>query len=634
MCGIVGYVGNQNAQPILIEGLKRLEYRGYDSAGFALSGKGKDPFTVVKKTGRVDNLIKAAAIQRKRAHCGISHTRWATHGGVNDCNAHPHLSSDGMICLVHNGVIENHAQLRRRLEERGFTFQTETDTEALANLIAFNYQQLKENPGLLETDQSNGNGSGHQRSLFDTAVRISVLEVEGTYGIAVLCKEFPEEIIGARKGSPLVLGVGKEDTMIASDITAFAGRMQNVVYLDDGQFVHLRRGGDFSIATTADEEVSPVISEINWKVEDAELGPFPHFMLKEIFEQPMSLQNAQRGRFSADMSTAQFGGLNMSPREIRQIDRILFLACGTAWHACLVAEHLIERYARIPVEVEYASEFRYRNAPLDKNTLVFVVSQSGETLDTLEALREARRKGYRTLGIINVVGSTIARENDGGIYQHSGPEIGVASTKAFTAQCLITSMLALYFGRMRDLSYAEGKSMVKAMQAVPGLVNQILEQSESIKTIAHKYAHCEDFLFLGRQAMHPIALEGALKLKEISYIHAEGYPAAEMKHGPIALICEKCPTVAMALRDEIFHKSLANIQEIKARKGPVIAVTDATNHFPDGLADEVIYIPEAHPCVQPVLAVIPLQLLSYHMAVARGCDVDKPRNLAKSVTVE
>ncbi|MGC9451220.1 MAG: glutamine--fructose-6-phosphate transaminase (isomerizing), partial [Oceanipulchritudo sp.] len=366
----------------------------------------------------------------------------------------------------------------------------------------------------------------------------------------------------------------------------------------------------------------------------AELGSYAHFMQKEIFEQPMAIENAMRGRFSQDESTAQFGGLNIEPRELRQIDRILFLGCGTAWHACLVAEYLIEKYARIPVEVEYASEFRYRNAPLEKNTLVFTISQSGETIDTLEAQREAQRKGYRVLGVTNVVGSTIARENDGGIYQHSGPEIGVASTKAFTSQCHITAMLSLYLARMRDMSFTDGKEIVKALKSAPGLIAQSLSRSDQIATIARKYAHHNDFLFLGRQLMFPIALEGALKLKEISYIHAEGYPAAEMKHGPIALISPECPTVAIALKGEIFRKSLANIQEIKARNGPVIAITDAGRDFPEGLADEVIQLPETHEVNHATLVSVPMQLLSYYIAVERGCDVDKPRNLAKSVTVE
>lgn len=618
MCGIVGYIGKQAAAPVLLDGLRRLEYRGYDSAGLCTIDEAT--FNTVRRTGRVENLRTAALAANPLGSIGISHTRWATHGGVTDANAHPHASWNNRIAIVHNGVIENFAIIRRELEAKGIPFQSETDSEALANLIAFLYEAQLE----------------HASTPLDAllhALRASLAQVEGTYGIAIVCLDLPDTIIGARKGSPLVIGVGNNENFLASDVTAFAGRTQNVVYLDDGQIAIVQKD-DFSITTLEEVAVSPTIDTINWDIEDAELGTFPHFMLKEIFDQPMAIENAMRGRFSRDNSTAQFGGLNIDARELRQIDRILFLGCGTAWHACLIAEYLIEKYARIPVEVEYASEFRYRNAPLDKNTLVFAISQSGETIDTLEAQREAQRKGYRVLGITNVVGSTIARENDGGIFQHSGPEIGVASTKAFTAQCHIAAMLSLYFGRMRDLSFSEGTQIASALRKAPGLVAQILNQADHIAAIAKQFAHYNDFLFLGRQLMFPVALEGALKLKEISYIHAEGYPAAEMKHGPIALVSPDCPTVAIALKGEIFQKSLANIQEIKARKGPVIAITDAAKDFPDDLADAVIQIPETHEINQATLASIPMQLLSYHIATQRGCDVDKPRNLAKSVTVE
>jgi len=618
MCGIVGYVGKQRASNVLLEGLKRLEYRGYDSAGIAVFNGGNEP-SILKKASRVEELSRLARAEQLDGSVGIGHTRWATHGGVTDANAHPHRSSDGLIVLAHNGVIENYAQLRKFLEGQGYSFVSQTDTESLSNLVAYHYARLA---------SVNGN-----RSRLEEAVRQALSEVEGTYGIAVICTNNPTEIVGARKGSPLVLCVGRGENLIASDVTAFAGRTQNVVYLDDGQIVRLTRD-DFVISTLANEAVAPVISEVSWRIEDAERGAFEHYMLKEIFEQPVTLENAMRGRFSQDGSTAQFGGLNMTPRELRQVDRMLFLGCGTAWHASLLAKHLIERYARIPVDVEYSSEFRYRNTPLEKNTLVFTISQSGETLDTLEAQREAQRKGYRVLGVTNVVGSTIARENDGGIYQHSGPEIGVASTKAFTAQVLIGAMLSLYLGRMRDLSFADGCEMVKAFRALPGLVSQVLDQADHIKQIALKYAQMNDFLFLGRLDMFPVSLEGALKRNEISSIHAEGYPAAEMKHGPIALICPKCPTVALAMEGEMFKKNMSNIQEIKARSGPAIVVTNCAGRVPDGLADAIIEIPHAHDCILPILATVPLQLLSYYIAVARGCDVDKPRNLAKSVTVE
>lgn len=617
MCGIVGYTGRHNVSAILLEGLKRLEYRGYDSAGMAVM-QGQN-LHVVKKAGRVENLAIALSKQPLKGTTGISHTRWATHGGVTDSNAHPHSSSDGLIALVHNGVIENYLGIKKYTEAQGYTYKSDTDTEVLANLIAYHYRK--------EPDTANGS------SKLETAVRKSLHHVEGTYGIAVICTESPLEIVGARKGSPLVVGIGSGENFIASDVSAFAARTQNVVYLDDGQIVRIT-AEEFHISTIAAESVTPDIKEIDWKIEEAERGPYPNFMLKEIHDQPVALENAMRGRFSDDGSTAKFGGLNLDARELRQVDRLLFLACGTAWHACLVGRYLIEKFARIPVDVEYASEFRYRNAPLEKNTLVFVISQSGETVDTLEALRESKRKGYRTLAITNGVGSTIARESDGGIYQHAGPEIGVASTKAFTSQILITCMVALYLGRLRDLSFSAGSEMVAAMRTIPGLVAQVLNQSEKIKAIAEKYADRNDFLFLGRQAMFPIALEGSLKLKEISYIHAEGYPAAEMKHGHIALVCPECPSLVLAPQGDVFKKLISTIQEIRARKGPVIVVTNAGSDFPLDISDDIIQLPQCHECLQPILFTIPLQLLAYYTAIARGCDVDKPRNLAKSVTVE
>jgi len=446
-------------------------------------------------------------------------------------------------------------------------------------------------------------------------------------------RSFPGEIVAARKASPLILGVGDGEYIIASDASALISRTQNVVYLKDGELVHLTRD-NFSITNLDQMDISPVVDRITWSIADAELGLHPHFMEKEIFEQPQALENTMRGRFSEDGSTGQFGGLNLTPAEFRQIDRFMFCACGTAWHACLVAEHLIERFARVPVEVDYASEFRYRNSPLDSNTLFFVISQSGETIDTLAALREAKRKGYRVLALNNVVGSSIAREADGGIYQHVGPEIGVASTKAFTSQLMLGAMIALYIARMRDMSFNDGVRYVNALKGAPDLVRKVLEQAPRIKEIARRFAASSDFLFLGRLSLFPIALEGALKLKEISYIHAEGYPAAEMKHGPIALISEKCPSVFFAPQGEIFNKIISSMQEIKARKGPIIAVITEGSELPAGLADEVIFIPDCHEAVLPIVATVTVQLLSYYIAVERGCDVDKPRNLAKSVTVE
>ncbi len=617
MCGIVGYVGQQNASSVILEGLKRLEYRGYDSAGLAVLQDGK--LEVAKHIGRVEVLAKAAAPHRFHGTTGIGHTRWATHGGVTDANAHPHVSSDGKFALIHNGVIENYGQIKKFLLSRGYTFKSETDTEVLCNLIAYHY--AKEPAG----------GQGGFPLL--ECVRKTLRHVEGTYGIAVLGIDFPDEMVAARKASPLILGVGDGENIIASDASALIGRTRNVVYLNDGELARVPPR-NFTVSTLDQTDVSPVVDQITWSVQDADIDGHAHFMEKEIFEQPQALENTMRGRFSADGSTAQFGGLNLTPAEFRQVDRLQFCACGTAWHACLVAEHLIERFARLPVEVDYASEFRYRNSPLDRNTLFFVISQSGETIDTLGAMREAKRKGYRVLAFNNVVGSSIAREADGGIYQHVGPEIGVASTKAFTSQLMLGAMLALYLGRLRDLSFNDGVEYVNALKAAPGLVRRVLEQAPHIRAIAQRFAAASDFLFLGRLSLHPIALEGALKLKEISYIHAEGYPAAEMKHGPIALVSEKCPSVFFAVKGEIFNKVVSSMQEIKARKGPIIAIATEGAELPPGLADEVIPIPDCHEAVLPIVASIPVQLLSYYIAVERGCDVDKPRNLAKSVTVE
>lgn len=616
MCGIVGYVGKQKAASILMEGLKRLEYRGYDSAGIAVFED--TGLEVVKQAGRVGPLAKKVAARHFKSTSGICHTRWATHGSVTDANAHPHVSTDGKFALVHNGVIENYGAMKKFLLGKGYTFASETDTEVLTNLIAYHYAKQPDEP---------------DTSRFFESVRRTLFHVEGTYGIAVICTDSQGEIVAARKGSPLILGVGEGEYILASDVGALVSRTQNVVYLKDGEMLHITPS-NFALSTIDQEDVAPVIDKVTWNIEDAELGDFAHYMEKEIFEQPAALENTMRGRFSDDGSTAKFGGLNISAAEFRQIDRLLFCGCGTAWHACLIAEHLIERYARIPVEVEYASEFRYRNSPLDKNTLVFVFTQSGETIDTLAAVREAKRKGYRVMAIINVVGSTIAREADGGIYQHVGPEIGVASTKAFTSQLALAAMVALYLGRMRDMSFSDGTEIVEALKGAPALVQKVLDQAEHIRGIAKKYSNYSDFLFLGRLSMFPVALEGALKLKEISYIHAEGYPAAEMKHGPIALISEDCPSLFVAPAGELFNKVVSNIQEIKARKGPCIVITSEGAELPEGLADDVITIPRCHEAVLPILATIPVQLLSYYIAVERGCDVDKPRNLAKSVTVE
>ena len=616
MCGIVGYIGKQKASAIILEGLKRLEYRGYDSAGVATQNAGR--FGLAKKIGRVDGLIKTTPALGLPGTTGIGHTRWATHGGVTDANAHPHISSDQKFALIHNGVIENYSSIKKFLLTKGYTFQSETDTEVLCNLIAYHYQkehEIKEGSRFLE------------------AVRKTLRHVEGTYGIAVMCADCPAEIVAARKGSPLILGVGDGELMLASDVSAIISRTQNVVYLKDGEIVHMT-AHNFSITTLDSADVSAVIDKITWNIEDAEVGTYAHFMEKEIFEQPAALENTMRGRFSEDGSTAQFGGLNVSAIDFRQVDRFHFIACGSAWHACLVAEQLIERFARVPVEVDYASEFRYRNIPLSKNALFFTISQSGETIDTLAAMREAKRKGYKVLAISNVVGSTIAREADGGVYQHVGPEIGVASTKAFTSQLMVAAMLALYIGRMRDMSFSGGIEYVKALKAAPDLMRETLKLAPQIKEIAQRYSHYHDMLFLGRLTLFPVALEGALKLKEISYIHAEGYPAAEMKHGPIALISELCPSVFFVPAGEMFNKVVSSMQEIKARKGKIIAIATEGCDLPDGLVDDLIRIPACHEAVLPIIATVPVQLLSYYLAVELKRDVDKPRNLAKSVTVE
>jgi glutamine---fructose-6-phosphate transaminase (isomerizing) len=618
MCGIVGYVGKNKAAPLILEGLKRLEYRGYDSAGVAIWQDGG--FTVAKKVGRVAHLEPEAAKARLTGSYGMGHTRWATHGGVTDANAHPHVSSDGKIALIHNGVIENYASIKKFLTSKGFTFKSETDTEVLCNAIAYHYAKEP-----VPSDPT--------ESRFVTAVRKTLRHAEGTYGIVVMAVDAPGELVTARKGSPLILGIGDVGGDKALAVAAIVSRTQNVVYLKDGEVAHLTPK-NFSITTLAAADVSPVIDKVTWSISDAELNGYAHFMEKEIFEQPTALENTMRGRFSEDGSTAQFGGLNISANEFRSYERFQFLACGTALHACMVTEHLIERFARVPVECDYASEFRYRNTPLDPNTLFFTMSQSGETIDTLAAMREAKRKGYKVLAVNNVVGSTIAREADGGIYQHVGPEVGVASTKAFTSQLLIGAMLALYIGRMRDLSFSDGAEIVHALKGAPELVRTALKQADHIRGIAKRYAHYPDMLFLGRLSLFPVALEGALKLKEISYIHAEGYPAAEMKHGPIALISEHCPSVFFVSHGEMFNKVVSSMQEIKARKGKIIAVATESCKLPEGLADEVIPIPDCHEAVLPIVATIPVQLLSYYVAVELGRDVDKPRNLAKSVTVE
>jgi glucosamine--fructose-6-phosphate aminotransferase (isomerizing) len=608
MCGIIGYVGYREAEPIAVEGLRRLEYRGYDSAGIAtLTGP---QLHLRKRAGRVADLVNYLQERPAPGCVGISHTRWATHGPATDGNAHPHVSSDGQVAVVHNGVIENYAALKRQLQAEGITFQSDTDTEVIAQLIARNLDE-----DLLE------------------AVSRTLPLLKGTYGLAVISPRCPDVVVGARLGSPLVMGIGEGEHFLASDPAALVGQTDKVVYLQDHQVCALT-ADSYHIEDQQRIRVEASVQQIDWDPGEADKALFEHYMLKEIYEQPESLENAMRGRLVEADSSAHFGGLNLDTQQLRRAERIILTACGTSYHAALVGEYLFEELARIPVEVEYASEFRYRNPPIDRNTIVIAITQSGETADTLAALRESKRKGHPTLSICNVVGSTIAREADGGVYLHAGPEIGVASTKAFTSQVAVLTMLALYLGRMRHLSSIQGSRMIQELRSLPDMVRATLGCHDSVKEIARRYFRVNNFLYLGRQFLYPVALEGALKLKEISYIHAEGYAAAEMKHGPIALVDPDTPSMFLMPRGSVFEKVMSNLEEIKARGGPVIAIATEGDDEAASRADDVIYIPDVPEYLQPIITAIPLQLLAYHIAVLRGCDVDKPRNLAKSVTVE
>lgn len=620
MCGIVGYIGGKSASPILLEGLRRLEYRGYDSAGIAVFQDNR--LQTVKKRGKIDEgLAHSLAAGSPVGTLGLGHTRWATHGPPSDENAHPHLDQSGRIAVVHNGVVENFERLKERMVKLGHTFQSQTDSEVLAHLIGECYKKLL------------SGGGKSSDAILTQAVMDALRDVIGTYGLAVISADHPGIMVGARRGSPLIVGVGQGEFFLASDASAMVAHTRQVVYLNDYDVVTLTRER-FNVTSLGSDTAKVQISQIEYSAEAIERGAFPHFMLKEIFEQPQTVANALRGRIDHDEATAKFGGLNLTTAELRAVDRIVLIACGTSWHAALLGEYLIEEFAHIPVEVEYASEFRYRNAPIDKSTLVIAITQSGETLDTLAGLRESRRRGHKVLSICNVVGSTIAREADGGIYLHAGPEIGVASTKAFTSQVTVLSLLALFMGRMRMLASGRGAELIRALESVPEQLQKVLTLSDEIKAVALKFKDAQNFFFLGRQYCFPASLEGALKLKEISYIHAEGYPAAEMKHGPIALIDEQTPSVILTPSGTWYDKTLSNLQEIKARKGPIIALATEGNNPISQLADHVIPIPATMDPVFPLLAIVPLQLLAYHIAVARGCDVDKPRNLAKSVTVE
>lgn len=608
MCGIIGYVGRQQALPILIDGLKRMEYRGYDSSGFAiLSPTGIQAEKFAGKIARLEEHIKDRSYP---GDWGIAHTRWATHGEPVDHNAHPHIDSKGTIALVHNGIIENFATLREWLARQGHVFRTETDTEVLTELIAHHYDG-----DLVE------------------ATRVALLQVEGTYGIAVACTHNPDMIVAARHGSPLILGRGKGENFVASDAAALIAHTKEVVYLDDLDMAVITREG-YEVTKIDRTQVTRDITEIEWSLDEIEKGGYSHFMQKEIHEQPTTVRNAMRGRLNLEEGTARLNGIKKHLDELGKIDRIIFTACGTSWHAALIGEYLIEDLARIPVEVEYASEFRYRNPVVQPNTVVFVISQSGETIDTMAAMREAQRKGATALGLVNVVGSTIARESNGGVYIHAGPEIGVASTKAFTSQVTVLALIALLLGRQREMSVERGAHMIKALDKIPAQIQSILDREDEVRGLALDYFKKDNALYLGRGYNFPVALEGALKLKEISYIHAEGYPAAEMKHGPIALIDERMPVFVLALRDSVYEKVINNIQQVKARKGTVIAIATEGDDRIQREVDHVFYVPETMECLSPLLSIIPLQMLAYHMAVLRGCDVDQPRNLAKSVTVE
>jgi glucosamine--fructose-6-phosphate aminotransferase (isomerizing) len=608
MCGIVGYIGDRIARPVLLEGLKRLEYRGYDSAGMAVTnGSGLE---TRKAAGKISHLEEALATAPMDGTAGIAHTRWATHGAPNECNAHPHVDCSNHIAVVHNGIIENATTLRQQLESRGHKFLSETDTEVLAHLI-----------------EEAGNGS------LEDAVISALHEVEGTYGIAVISSDDPDKIVAARKGSPLLVGVGDGEYFVASDAAAILAHTRDVVYLDDGDIAVLDRNG-YRVVDERAQRLTRKVSRIDWDLGQIERGGFDHFMLKEIFEQPATVENTMRGRLLDAEGSAKLGGLTLSDDELLEFDNVVITACGTSWHAGLIGEHMLEELARLPVEVEYASEFRYRNPVITDRTLCIVISQSGETADTLAAMREAKHRGAFTYGIVNVVGSTIARESDAGIYVHAGPEIGVASTKAFTCQVVALALITLKLARLRNLSMVRGMELIHALRALPRQIQTILDRASEIENLAEEFKSANNFLYLGRGYNFPTALEGALKLKEISYIHAEGYPAAEMKHGPIALIDDKMPVVFIAPHDSVFDKVVSNVSEVKARQGRVIALT--TRDEP-ALAENVDYefrIPQTVDMLTPVLAVVPLQLLAYYIAVKRGANVDMPRNLAKSVTVE
>ncbi len=610
MCGIVGYIGNQQAAPILLNGLKRLEYRGYDSAGIAVINGG---LTVKKRAGKVSTLDRLLQSEPVSGTIGIGHTRWATHGAPTDLNAHPHTDNEGEIALIHNGIIENFAALKKKLASEGYTFKTETDTEVLVALIRAFYNETGD---------------------LDQAFRYALKQVVGTYGIAMVSTIEPDKFFVARNGSPLAIGIGDNEFIVASDASAIIQHTRQVVYLEDGEMAVIEQDRYITKRTDDDMPVDKKIEEVAFNLAEIEKGGYEHFMLKEIFEQPETIRNAMRGRLDLEGTTVRLGGLMNVIDQLRDAKRLIIIGCGTSFHAGLVGEYMIEQLAGIPVEVEYASEFRYRDPIITKDDVVIAISQSGETTDTLAALREARIRGATTLGIVNVVGSSIARATDAGVYSHAGPEIGVASTKAFTSQLTVLALMAVTLARKRRMGASEGQMILNALQELPEKIAYTLSRHEQVREIAREYANAPNFLYLGRGYNYPVALEGALKLKEISYIHAEGYPAAEMKHGPIALIDENMPVVFIAPKDGVYDKILSNIQEVRARQGRVIAIANEGNTGIEELAEHVIYVPETLSFLSPIIDVLPLQLLSYYIAVERKCNVDQPRNLAKSVTVE
>jgi len=608
MCGIVGYIGPRQAAGLLVDGLRRLEYRGYDSAGLAVvNGHGLE---VKKAAGKLTNLEQVLRDSPLAGTLGIGHTRWATHGAPTTPNAHPHTDQAGRIAVIHNGIIENAGAIKKMLQARGHSFRSDTDTEVLAHLVGAFYD---------------GN--------LEEAVAAALRDVEGAYGLAFISADEPGVLVAARKGSPLLVGVGDGEWFVASDASALLQHTRSVVYLDDGEMAVLSRDG-YRIRNLETAKIDKPVNQIEWDLATIERGGYAHFMLKEIFEQPESVENTFRGHLLDDEGTARVSGLNLGDDDWAQIDRIIITACGTSWHSGLIGEYLFEELARIPTEVEYASEFRYRNPVVDSRTLVIGISQSGETADTLAAIREAKLRGARTVGIVNVVGSSIAREVDGGLYLHAGPEIGVASTKAFTSQVAALMLITLRLARIRNLGILQGRQIIDAIRQIPDQIRQILARAHEIEALAEQYAHTNNALYLGRGVNFPVALEGALKLKEISYIHAEGYPAAEMKHGPIALIDENMPVVFIAPKDAVYSKIVSNIEEVKARGGKVIAIVNECDEAMTRLADFCFVIPTTLTMLTPLLTVIPLQLFSYYVAVRRGCNVDQPRNLAKSVTVE